>query len=636
MDVTVTDPLVGRLLDGRYRVEGRIARGGMASVYVATDTRLDRTVAVKVMHAALADDEEFVARFIREARSAARLSHPNVVAVFDQGADGDAVFLVMEYVPGHTLRDLLRARGQLRPAEALAVMEPVLAALAAAHDAGLVHRDVKPENVLLAPDGRVKVADFGLARAVAGAHLTGSAGLLIGTVAYLAPEQVQTGRADARSDVYAAGVLLFELLTGRTPFTGETPIAVAYRHVNEDVPAPSSLAAEVPAQVDALVARATARDPQYRPVDAGALLVSLASARDVLGYHDQIPTLPGGAGSGAGAVDRATGVLATGTLATGALVTGTLGSGALGSDTGVLSAAQRRRRARWPYLLAVLLLLAAAAGVAGWWFGSGQYTSAPGVLGLAYRTAATRLTRDGLHLRLGTPTYSDTVPKGEVVSQDPRPRARMHRGGTVTVHLSLGVLMKTVPDLRGDTIAQATAALRKNTFVVAGQQSVYSSSVRQGLVVTTRPAPGRVLRHGSAITLVVSAGPQPVVVPSVDNTALPQAESALRARGLTFSVAPAVYSSTVASGYVVSESPAGGLTVPVGTTVVLTPSRGPQLFAVPSVAYLPVGQAEAVLQAAGFQFRVESLPGGPGIVLKQSPGGGSMRPRGSTVTLYVF
>lgn len=626
MDVTVTDPLVGRLLDGRYRVEGRIARGGMASVYVATDTRLDRTVAVKVMHAALADDEEFVARFIREARSAARLSHPNVVAVFDQGADGDAVFLVMEYVAGYTLRDLLREHGRLRPAEALAVMEPVLGALAAAHDAGLVHRDVKPENVLLSPDGRVKVADFGLARAVAGAHLTGSVGLLIGTVAYLAPEQVEQGVADARSDVYAAGVLLFELLTGRTPFRGETPIAVAYRHVNEDVPPPSSLAPEVPPPVDALVARAAARDPLRRPPDAGALLVSLATVRDGLGYRDPIPTLSGDARltdprvvAGTAAVAHPTGVI--------------------GSATGVLdpgSSPVRRRRARWPLVLVLVLLLATAAGVAGWWFGSGRYVTTPGLLDLSYPMASSRLAHDGLHARLGSPVYSDTVPKGDVVSQQPGPLARLDRGGTVTVHLSLGVLMKTVPKLRGDSVAAAKAALAKNTFVVGGERHAYSSTVTRGLVLTTVPAPGQVLRHGSPVTLVLSAGPQPVVVPSVVDAPLAQAEATLRAHGLAYTTATPVYSSTVTDGYVVSETPSPGSTVSIGDIVVLTPSRGPQLFAVPSVTYQQVGQAEATLQAAGFQVRVESLPGGPGIVLKQSPAGGSMRPRGTTVTLYVF
>src|SRR4051812_29734237 len=253
MDATLSDPLVDRLLDGRYAIEARLARGGMASVYLATDVRLERRVAVKVMHAALAEDPEFVARFNREARAAARLSHPDVVAVYDQGTDDGHVFLVMEFVPGATLRDVLRDHGPLSPAEAVAVMDHVLAALGAAHAAGLVHRDVKPENVLVTADGRVKVADFGLARAVAGASVTGDSSMMFGTAAYVAPEQVTGGLADVRSDVYPAGVMLFELLTGAVPFAGDPPVAIAYRHVNEDVPPPSSVAPGIPAELDVVV-----------------------------------------------------------------------------------------------------------------------------------------------------------------------------------------------------------------------------------------------------------------------------------------------------------------------------------------------------------------------------------------------
>src|SRR5688572_1226903 len=272
--------MVGRLLDGRYRILARVARGGMASVYEATDTRLDRTVAVKVMHPGLGDDQEFAQRFVREARAAARLNHPHVVGVYDQGddtSDGtDTIFLVMEYVPGHTLRDVLRKEAPMPPARALALLEPVVSALAAAHRAGLVHRDVKPENVLIADEahgGTVKVADFGLAKAVsADTQHTATGGVLIGTVSYLAPELVIDGRSDARADVYAVGVVLYELLTGRKPHEGESPIQVAYRHVHEDVPAPSAVQPGLPAYVDALVARATSRDRTQRPADAGVLL----------------------------------------------------------------------------------------------------------------------------------------------------------------------------------------------------------------------------------------------------------------------------------------------------------------------------------------------------------------------------
>src|SRR5215472_6788369 len=292
MDTLARVP-IGQLLDGRYRVESHLAHGGMATVYLGTDTRLDRTVALKIMHAELANDGDFVRRFVAEARSIARLSHPNVVTVYDQGADGRTLYLAMEYVPGRTLRDLLSARGQLRPREALDLMESVLAGLAAAHEAGIAHRDVKPENVLLGDARTVKVADFGLARLLTGTSHTKS-GMLIGTAAYLAPEQVSRGAADLRTDVYAAGVMLFELLTGKQPHTGDTPLAVAYKHVNEAVPPPSSFVPGLPPALDALVALATSRNPDLRPADAGQFLRAITGARSGLPLDGPTPaTLPG-------------------------------------------------------------------------------------------------------------------------------------------------------------------------------------------------------------------------------------------------------------------------------------------------------------------------------------------------------
>ncbi len=278
MDTTLSRPPAGQLLDGRYRVEAWLAHGGMATVYLGTDTRLDRKVALKIAHPELAGDEEFIRRFMGEARSVARLSSPHVVAVYDQGTDGQFLYLAMEYVPGRTLRELLRERGRLGPREALDIIEGVLAGLAAAHEAGLVHRDVKPENVLLTTGNLVKVADFGLARAAAAASRTKS-GMIIGTAAYLAPEQVSRSSSDARTDVYATGIMLFELLTGAQPHVGGSPLDVAYKHVNEVVPAPSSLVPGLPPALDALVALATNRDPDQRPADAGQFLHAITGVR---------------------------------------------------------------------------------------------------------------------------------------------------------------------------------------------------------------------------------------------------------------------------------------------------------------------------------------------------------------------
>src|SRR5918998_2783477 len=267
--------MIGRLIDGRYQVRSRIARGGMATVYLATDLRLERRVALKIMHGHLADDNAFKSRFVQEARSAARLAHPNVVNVFDQGQDSDMAYLVMEYLQGITLRDLLKEYGKLTPEQTMDIMEAVLAGLAAAHKAGIVHRDLKPENVLLADDGRIKIGDFGLARAASNNTATGQA--LLGTIAYLSPELVTRGLADARSDIYALGIMTYEMLTGEQPYVGEAPMAVAYQHANDTVPLPSSKAPSTPQELDDLVLWATARDPEERPRDAREMLDQLLS-----------------------------------------------------------------------------------------------------------------------------------------------------------------------------------------------------------------------------------------------------------------------------------------------------------------------------------------------------------------------
>ena len=288
-------PLIGQVIDGRYEVRSLIAKGGMATVYEATDLRLDRTVALKIMHPHLAHDQAFVARFEREAKSAARLTHSHVVAVYDQGADGDTVYLAMELVRGRTLRDILRQYGPLTPEQAMVFLDPVLEALAAAHAAGFVHRDIKPENVLVSDDGRVKVADFGLARALSAGAQSMTQGMIIGTVAYLSPEQVEKGDADGRSDLYAAGILLFEMVTGQVPHEGESPLSVAYQHVNTDVPPPSSVRAGIPVEVDALVVKATRRAAAQRYQTAQEFLADERRVRTTLPpprpFADSRPTL---------------------------------------------------------------------------------------------------------------------------------------------------------------------------------------------------------------------------------------------------------------------------------------------------------------------------------------------------------
>ncbi len=675
----MTDPLVGALLDERYRVQGRLARGGMASVYTAIDTRLDRLVAVKVMHPALADDAEFVARFHREAKAAARLSHPNAVSVFDQStyldsAGNGGVFLVMEYVPGCTLRDVLRRSGPLPAREALAILEPVLGALAAAHRAGLVHRDIKPENVLLADDGRVKVADFGLARAIESSNLTRTAGLLMGTVAYLAPEQVESGAATPRTDVYGAGILLYELLTGTPPYVGETPLAVAWQHVHADVPPPSAAASGIPPAVDALVAAATARDVAARPADASALLLAVQATRDLLGGPVDAAQLwtssgkatiphaqPDGSISAADSdTDTDTTLLPRPTSAAVQHTTvlprqagsppgpppsgpppvsaGSPGRSGRGSRAARRPAGTGQPPSRWalgriagPALLVIVLSVL----VGGWWLGFGRYSETPSLISKSPQQAAAILDEDGLRLRTVKPVTSETVPKGAVADTDPDPGERVLRGGVVAIALSAGPEMHAVPNVAGRPYASAVVALEADKLRPVRAPDEYATTVPRGAVIRTDPPAGRSLRIGTDVRVVVSKGPEPVAVPDVRGESLEDASETLTAAGLKLTTVEA-YSDTVPRGDVITTSPPAGIGAHKGETVRLTVSRGPQLFVVPGVVDLPVAVAEARLQAAGFEVSVRTVPLGPGRVLAQSPSAGSRHPKGTTVMLSVF
>jgi beta-lactam-binding protein with PASTA domain/tRNA A-37 threonylcarbamoyl transferase component Bud32 len=608
---TTVDALVGRLLDGRYRLESTIARGGMATVYLATDTRLDRVVAVKVMRAALADDPEFVERFTREARAAARLSSPDVVAVFDQGTDAASgvAYLVMEHVPGCTLRDLLRARGPFTPTSALGLLEPVLRALSAAHAAGLVHRDIKPENVLVADDGRVKVADFGLARAVETNTLTGTTGLLLGTVAYLAPEQVVHGRADARTDVYAAGILVWELLTGTPPYQSDSPLSVAYRHVNEDVPPPSTVVEAVPAAVDELVVRATRRDPAARPVDAGAFLAEVRAALVDLPDDDTDTVI----------VRRPTDTAPTIVVETGAPP----------------RPSRRRRRPRKGVVWAlVVALLGAAALVGGWYLGSGRFTDVPAVLGVTEAQARTQLTAADLEVLVDPEgRYDETVPAGLVLDQDPDPGSRVERGEAVTLTLSLGPDRRPVPELAGKDVPTATAELEE-AGLRPGPVTEEFSDAPVGQVLRTDPPAGEPLPPESTVALVVSKGLEMLAVPDVVGKSQRDAGAILQDAGFRSAVRE-VFSETVAKGTVVAQEPSSGR-APRGATVALQVSKGPELVTVPDVGGKSREEAEAILTGLGLKVDINARPGPGGVVRFQDPGSGAQVRKGTTVTLFVF
>jgi eukaryotic-like serine/threonine-protein kinase len=673
MDTTLSAP-IGQLLDGRYLVESQIARGGMATVYHARDVRLERAVALKIAHPELARDQEFVARFISEARSAARLSSPNVVAVFDQGSTGDLHYIAMEYVPGPTLRELLLARGRLAPREALDIIERVLVGLAAAHDAGIIHRDVKPENVLLGTGTSVKVADFGLARAAAGISHT-KTGLLIGTAAYLAPEQVSSSSSDQRTDVYAAGVMLFEMLTGVQPHTGESPLAVAYKHVNSVVPPPSSVNPDLPAALDALVALGTSRDPELRPRDARHYLRAITEVRRGLplppvtrgtagdgnggpATGSQVPAAQDWAGRTHGPPEAgaaATGPIllrgAEGPYATAAYPANGGGQGAAnhtmivpaGPDDdyaagGRYPARASRKRARgyrdpflqrWLFSRRILIVLGVLvlAGI-GWWVTEGQYFSVPAVAGMTAGTARADLSNVGLAVVSGTARHSDTVPAGEIITTDPAAGARIRHGGKVILIPSLGPVEVTVPSVTGQPLLSADQALKAAGLTPAAPTRQASGSVPAGIVISTSPAAYTRWPKDKPVQVVVSAGPP---LPNFVGQQLDVAQQAAQQGGYTIDAVPDT-SSTQPANTITSQSLTPGSPITAGEVVIVKVSQGPPGVPVPNVDGLNLNQAESELSAAGFNVTVNQI--GPGRhVLDYSPQGTA--PQGSIITITV-
>ncbi|MGN6523563.1 MAG: PASTA domain-containing protein, partial [Actinomycetes bacterium] len=578
---------------------------------------------------------------------------PNVVAVHDQGSDDGVVFLTMELVEGRTLRDVLVDRGRPTPGEAIEVMQPVLAALGAAHRAGLVHRDVKPENVLLADDGRVKVADFGLARAAAsgGTNTNATVGLLIGTVGYVAPEQVERGASDARSDVYAAGILLFELLTGHKPYEGDNPMNVAFRHVHEDVPAPSELVDGLPEELDDLVLDATDRDPAGRPADANLFLARLVAAarrldddvlsgaalheRDDIAERTVVLPRPRPLASGATAAvpsgdsGRTSGRGDDDTDDNADEDTGDTGDG--GED-----GRRRRRPGRRSGLIALLLVLLLAAGLSGaaWFYGSGPgaYLTTPSVLNLSKSAAAAKLTQAGLQIRYGTPQWSETVARDHVIGSDPRPQQPVRKGGTVTLVLSKGPHRTEVPKLVGLSQSAAEAALARANLVRGKITARYDDSAPKGQVLEQSVQPQTPVKLDSSVDLVISKGLPPVDVPDVRGQSLSDATAALEAAGLRAKVGDRQFSDTIDKDAVISQAPTGG-TLTKGSTVTLTVSKGPDLVTVPNLRGKRVEDAQKILQDLGLEANIVRAPFGPGRVFDQSRSG--QVKRGSTVTLYV-
>lgn len=646
MDATLADPLVGQVLNERYRVESRIARGGMATVYVGWDLKLDRTVALKVMHPNLVADDDFVRRFIGEAKAAAALSHPNVVAVYDQGTDKGNVYLAMEYVPGRTLRDLLGQVGRLGPRAALEVIQPVLSALGAAHQAGMVHRDVKPENVLLTNDNRIKVVDFGLARAVAAGHQT-KTGMIIGTVGYLAPEQVVSGIADSRSDVYAAGILLFELITGQQPHQGETPLTVAYKHVNERVPPPSSLIPGLPPALDTLMAAATNHDPNRRPTDANHFRAAVI---------DIYRGLPAGADAAAGVIapqHPAHGFTpAPGPHPGGPHPPGGHPQAATAFHPAAGHQTQVVPRASAPFTLDRLQTLlgsrylyvglaAAVALVLGWalWYtAAGRYAEVPNLVGKTVADAEALGENAGFKVKVAPAVHDENVPRNRIIKTDPPAFKELERDAVVTLFPSKGPSPVAVPDVKGMPLPQAQQALTVNKLKFEVQKE-FSLTVPRGNVVKTDPAAGAKQARDLPVKIFVSDG---IRLPDMNGWQRADAENTLRGWGLN----PVVEERDDQNppGTVLEQDPKPGTGLARGDTVKLIVAKPPfgipfppfgggdNIAQVPGVVGKPVRDARRELEQAGFKVDVRRSVGRP-VVISQNPPGGAQVQKGSRVVI---
>jgi eukaryotic-like serine/threonine-protein kinase len=651
--------LIGQLLDERYRIDAPIARGGMSTVFRGVDTRLDRPVAIKVMDPKFAGDPQFLTRFEFEARAVAKLKHPALVAVYDQGIDGEYPFLIMELVEGGTLRELLRERGPMPPHAVRAVAEPVLEAIGVAHRAGLVHRDIKPENVLVSDAGDVKIADFGLVRAVAASNMT-SASVILGTAAYLAPEQVTSGQSDARSDVYSFGILIFELLTGRTPFTGDTSLSIAYQRVERDVPSPSQFIAGVPPEFDALVARATSREPAHRFADATEMAAELRRIATELRLPEYRVPAPRESAEHLSARYRIQPVAAR-PAHTDVTTRMPPAEPAAARNTRVMTAAQpqtyypddrwsgnsgydspppppsrytaERERSRRRVLIwsAVVMTMAVLLGVGGWWLGVERYASVPPIAGLSADRATGTLQNAGFATTVRNKA-SDVVPVGGVVGTDPPAGTRVVKGSTVAVLVSSG--QPKVPDFQvGQDTKSVNQAIRDAGLVpVDGGER--PSTAAKGSVMQLDPAPGTVLPTGATVNVYRSKGSQPVKVPDLRGKTQEEATSALTNAGLSVRGIQSQFDRNFDAGDVVGTDPEIGTSLLSGDSVTLFVSNAVK---VPDVGGRNVAAARALLEAAGLQVNVSQIfSNDRGTVRIQSPGAGARVEPGSTVSLTVL
>ena len=632
------DRLIGATIDGRYRILSRIARGGMAGVYLATDLRLERNVAIKIMHGHLIDDPAYAEKFIREARHTARLTHPNIVSVYDQGQENDILFLVMEYLPGMTLRELLNDFGTLTVDQTLDITTAVLQGLDAAHREGILHRDVKPENVMLVDDGRIKIGDFGLARPVTSATQTGAT--LMGTIAYIAPELLQRGTSDFRSDLYSVGIMLYEMLTGRQPFTGDSPMQVAMQHANNPVPTAVGVNPDVSSELDEIIQWATAKNPEHRPKDALAFRDGLRAAAQGIATDTTTAPIP--------TVDETMVLDRVDTAATQVIQRPTApaahrteGAALHATDALVRSTHTRRRRG---FIIGALALVGVLlAGGTGWWFsmGPGALASAGAVTGLTVASATEQLTASGIVV-IDPPLeeYSTDIAEGLVIGTEPEITGPVPKGTEVQLIVSLGAEPVALPDWAQQSVAEYTAALEALDISVLAAVTQFDASAPADSIMSvlspdgTNIAAGVTLHRGDSISLVVSAGP----IPAVANKTPAAATKLLTDAGLLVSeTTVSEFHDTIGKGKVIRVEAANPLSP--GDTVTLVISKGPELVMIPEVSGLTIKSAKELLESLGFAVEVntdipESFWGDAfAQAVSLEPASGLMAPRGSTIVI---
>ena len=628
--------LSGELIDSRYQLVRQIANGGMASIYEAIDTRLDRKVAVKIMHPHLAQDEAFVNRFIREAKAAAALSHPNIVAVQDQGWNQNgvpAVFLVMELIEGHTLRDYLNERGRFEIKDAINYLTPILSALAAAHEVGITHRDMKPENILISKEGRIKIADFGLARGeLIGSTMTAESSVILGSVSYLSPEQVQRGVADSRSDVYAVGIVAFEMLIGEKPFLGDSPIQIAYMHVNQEIPSLRSKRKEIPESLEALILSATNRDPDKRPRTAGEFLKSLEMIQNDLDPKTNqmkleldLPVEPIKE-KARGKVKQEVVEVKEPTIE----VKETTESIRIAKSQKKKSSKRVRRNRK------LALLLAVAIGIGGWYalVGPGSRVVVPSIVGGTYDDAVAALTPLGL-TTIVEKRFDESVASGEIIESTPGGGGRISAGGAVKLIISKGPERYTIPAVAGLTPEAAAAAIKKFPLIAGDTTQEFNSDIPQGYVITTIPAPGTQVKRNSTVSLIVSKGVETVALTSYVGKVSEQALNELTGLGFVVNSVYA-FDENVLSGVVISQKPSGSDPAPKGSKITLVVSKGSQFVFIPNI--FSIDQIKAVKTLQDLELKVVVKKMGTKKVKKVTsvvPKVGSKVKRGSTVTITV-